>query len=128
MVQLIEKRINIVCRLDCPALPPPDRARKAMRETARFFESIHSNTLDQFIDRLNINNSTLYPTFVTLCSELFKDGVNWGRAQTRKDVKYRTTFFTARQFFKKKFCFLISSCRQVRTILWSMWSFHCSRS
>jgi hypothetical protein len=65
--------------VDCPQLPPPDRVRLAMRTMGESFEMTYARILDSMIAQLHIDHTTVYPAFVALSKELFRDAVNWGR-------------------------------------------------
>ena len=49
-----------------------------MQATQKFNEE-YGGVLEEMINRLNLESNTVYPSFVAVCKEIFKDGINWGR-------------------------------------------------
>lgn len=56
----------------------PNEIQQAMRAMGDEFETRFSNSFDM-INRLEITPDTAYQTFRAIVTEIFADGVNWGR-------------------------------------------------
>lgn len=57
----------------------PNQIQQAMRAMGDEFETRFSHSFDDMISRLEITPDTAYQTFRTIVTEIFADGVNWGR-------------------------------------------------
>ncbi|KAL4228050.1 hypothetical protein ACF0H5_013486 [Mactra antiquata] len=58
----------------------PDRYCKTMRKTVQEVSDRHDIVLKSMVNRLNIDDTNMFQTFVTVADEIFEDGqINWGR-------------------------------------------------
>lgn len=57
----------------------PNEIQRAMRALGDEFESKFSAQFDDMMSQLQLTPDTAYQTFRTIVTEIFHDGVNWGR-------------------------------------------------
>ena len=58
---------------------PSTTTAATLRRLADQIEEQYPSLLDHLCHKLNISRSTVYATFAEIASEVFSDGVNWGR-------------------------------------------------
>lgn len=59
---------------------PVDRYCKTMRRTVRELSDRHDIAFKGMVNKLNVDDSNAFPTFVSVVDEIFEDGqINWGR-------------------------------------------------
>lgn len=59
---------------------PPNRYCKTMRRTVKELSDRHDIAFKGMVNKLNVNDTTAFPTFVSVVDEIFEDGqINWGR-------------------------------------------------
>ena len=59
---------------------PPNRYCKTMRRTVRELSDRHDIAFKGMVQKLNVNDTNAFPTFVSVVDEIFEDGqINWGR-------------------------------------------------
>lgn len=58
----------------------PDRFCKTMRKTVLEVSERHTIALKSMVNKLNLDDSNMFQTFVNVADEIFEDGqINWGR-------------------------------------------------
>lgn len=58
----------------------PDRFCKTMRKTVKEVSDRHAIALKSMVNKLNLDDSNMFQTFVNVADEIFEDGqINWGR-------------------------------------------------
>ncbi|XP_045156655.1 bcl-2-like protein 1 [Mercenaria mercenaria] len=58
----------------------PDRFCKTMRKTVKEVSDRHDIALKSMVNKLNLDDSNMFHTFVNVADEIFEDGqINWGR-------------------------------------------------
>lgn len=58
---------------------PTSNTAATLRKLADQIEEQYPSLLSHLCRKLNITRTTAYPTFVEIASEVFVDGINWGR-------------------------------------------------
>lgn len=58
---------------------PSSPTAATLRKLADKIEEQYPSLLSHLCHKLNITRTTAYPTFVEIASEVFVDGINWGR-------------------------------------------------
>lgn len=58
----------------------PDRFCKTMRKTVKEVSDRHAIALKSMVNKLNVDDTNMFQTFVNVADEIFEDGqINWGR-------------------------------------------------
>ncbi|XP_061164871.1 bcl-2-like protein 1 [Saccostrea echinata] len=59
---------------------PQNRYCKTMRRTVKEMSDRHNIAFKSMVQKLNVNDTNAFPTFVSVADEIFEDGtINWGR-------------------------------------------------
>ncbi|XP_060601226.1 bcl-2-like protein 1 [Ruditapes philippinarum] len=77
--EIIATDVVVNFGLDCEK-KCPDRFCKTMRKTVQEVSDRHDIALKSMVNKLNLDDSNMFATFVNVADEIFEDGqINWGR-------------------------------------------------
>lgn len=66
--------------IDNETKKPVDRYCKTMRRTVKEMSDRHDYAFKGMVNKLNVNDVSAFPTFVSVADAIFEDGqINWGR-------------------------------------------------